>query len=207
VAVRQMLQQYGLEKPIWVTETGWHSNNSPEIPSSPADQSRFVVKLMAQTVAADVKVMIYWMLFDPGGYYPFDAGLVSSTSPVVTKPAMGTFRFMRNLLRQVQFERLLNNVETGKVNEMIGYVYDDSINNRTLYIAWLVPRPTTRSEEILTISAREATVYDIYGVGKLVRDGEDGRNDGKVKVKLQGRKLNGGDTVVAGEPVIIVVQK
>jgi hypothetical protein len=203
-ATRQKLQGYGLEKPFWITETGWHSDNSPQEPSSPEQQARFVALLMAQALAADVKVLIYWMLHDPDGFYPYQAGLVNSTKPVMAKPALATFRFMRNILAHAQFVRMLNNSETNNVKDMLGYVYDDPANNRTIYVAWLVASTKANSQETLRINASQATVYDIYGNGKVI----NAQGNGQIQIKLQGLKLSPGQKgTFSGEPVVVVVKK
>jgi hypothetical protein len=204
IAIRQKLQGYGLEKPFWITEAGWHSDNSPQEPSSPEQQARFVALLMAQALAADVKVLIYWMLYDPGGFYPFQPGLVNSAKPVMAKPALATFRFMRNTLAHAQFVRMLNNSETNNVKDMLGYVYDDSVNNRTIYVAWLVASTKANSQETLRINASQATVYDIYGNGKVI----NAQSNGQIQIKLQGLKLSPGQKgIFSGEPVVVVVKK
>ena len=67
-----------------VTESGWHSNAYIEYPSTPETQSRYVVQLYTQSMAANVEVMIYLMLNDVGDGYIFKSGLVTNVDDIVS---------------------------------------------------------------------------------------------------------------------------
>ena len=79
------------DKPFMITEAGWHSNAYFEHSSTPENQSRYVVQLYTHSLAAEVEVMIYWMLHDPGNGYPFKSGLITNVDDpaVAARPEAG----------------------------------------------------------------------------------------------------------------------
>ena len=86
--VQGVLANYGFEKPLVVTEAGWMSNDNPwpTIPGTPETQSRFVVELFVESMAAEVDAMIWWLLVEPSlDQYPFFHGLVSQGATCSTK--------------------------------------------------------------------------------------------------------------------------
>ncbi|MCP4363614.1 MAG: cellulase family glycosylhydrolase [Chloroflexi bacterium] len=171
-AVRNKLAAYGFtDKPIIISESGWHSNNPVEKPSSPENQSRYVVELFTQSLASDVDVMIWWMLYDPGTFY-WDNGLV--TINATPKQSFTTFQTTIAKLGHASYIRTLTNGETGTA-DMEAYEFENDLSGQTLYVAWLDPVDTTAVKN-LQLPATQATVYDIYGnVKTVIYDGVDGR--------------------------------
>ena len=80
LAIRQKLQEYGLQKPIFITEAGEYSDSSNPhpYPLTEERQARAVVQLYAQAAAADVRTLIWFMLYDPPAWYPDKNGLVTA---------------------------------------------------------------------------------------------------------------------------------
>jgi hypothetical protein len=180
--IRGKLGEYGYaNKPIVITEAGWYRDDDSVPPSTPEIQSSYVVELFTQSLAADVKVMIWWMLYDPGTFYS-DYGLVSNDAQPVATPSLGAFRTAVGQLSAATFEHRLTTTETG-ASDMEAYRFDDPLNQRKVLVAWLDPIDTGNTRT-LQLPAEEATVYDMYGASHLVTDGADGKSDGKIKVKV-----------------------
>lgn len=190
-AVRQKLAEYGVNKPIVITEAGHHSNADAPIPGSPEDQVRNLVKLYTQTVAADVEATIWFLLADLGGTYEYDSGLVTNTNPPQKKQAYFAFQQGVKLLSNVQLDRALTPAETGAA-DMEAYRFFDFANNRILYVAWLNPLDTS-AQKLLTVDGSVGTIIDVFGAESPIADGADGSVDGRISV------------VVSGTPIYIVV--
>lgn len=188
VYLRNLLNSYGVNKPIIITESGWHDNNAPSSPSTPEKQSRYVVELFTQSMAADVDVMIWWMLYDAGGFYPYNTGLVTNGTTPLKKIAFHTFRLIVSELRTARFARTLTAAETGAA-EMEVYQFQDNVNSRIVYVAWLNPIDTNVFKS-LHLPAAQVTVRDsINGTSVVIGDGDDGSTDGKVTVQVSGRPI------------------
>jgi hypothetical protein len=186
--IRNKLQnEYDLYKPMIITEAGWHSNDSHSQPSTPEIQARYVVQLLTQSLAADIDVMIWWMLNDPGSGY-WDNGLVTNTTPPVRKLSYTVFQNMVDELSTTHYQRRLPLSETGNA-KLEAYQFTDWVYQRTLYIAWLNPINGSESHP-LVISGTAATVKSMKGnlIG-IVTDGDDGIIDGKVTVTVGSRPI------------------
>lgn len=182
-------QEYGIYKPMVITEAGWYSDAPPFLPSSPEIQSRYVVKLHVQSMAADIKVMIWWMLYDAGIGYN-ETGLVTTATPPVRKPAFGVYQTMVEEMKTAQFVRRLSDEETG--NERLEvYQFADGAKNRTLYVAWLNVADHNSSETaVLRLPAPTVTVKAMEGhVTQVLSDGNDGIEDGWVTISVSNRPV------------------
>lgn len=184
--LRDLLQSYGYDKPFMITEAGWHSNNPPNFPGSEEIQSRYVVELFVQSFAADVDVMIWWMLYDPGGFAN-DNGLVTNDQTPRRKPSFTAYQTIVDELSTAHFVRPLTDAETGTAS-MEAYLFNDNVLDRRVIVAWLDPIDTSATET-LTVSATSVTVRDIYGSSYGLTDGSDGRVDGKVRVPVSGQPV------------------
>ena len=183
--IKNKLGQYGhAGKPLIVTEAGWYRNTDTPDPGSPEIQARYVVELFTQTMAANVKVMIWWMLYDPGNGR-LDYGLVTNGNPVVEMPSFSAYQTIVDELETASFVRRLSASETGS-SQMEAYKFDDPEKSRKTYVAWLDPVDTT-SVKNLYLPASWATVRDICGVAQIVSDGDDGSVDGLVRVHVGGQ--------------------
>jgi hypothetical protein len=197
-AIRSKLENYQVDKPMIITEAGWHSSNEPLSPSSPEDQARYVVELFVESMASDIDIMIWWMLFDPGeGYYA--NGLITNSSPPVIKPAFVAYKELVTRFRQAEFVRQLETREPvfnpdGSVQSMDAYEFRDPVNRRTIYVAWMNPVNGTTAWQ-LRLPAAQATRYNIYNTESIpLSDAADGVSDGFITV------------VVGSHPVFVEVQ-
>jgi hypothetical protein len=186
--IKVKLADYGYaDKGIVVTESGWHSNNPSNSPSDPEDQARYVVELFTQSMAVEAQFMIWWMLYDPGGLYQFENGLVTSGSPPEIKPAFLAFQVVESELGSAHFQRILplDEPEPGEPY-MEAYEFKDNVHQRTVYVAWLDPIDAPGIEP-LRIPASMVTVRDIYGASYNLSDSQDGQVDGYVTVDVGGQ--------------------
>lgn len=183
--LREKLQAAGVNKPMIVTESGWHSNNPPSAQGNPEIQARYVTELFVQSLAADLDVMIWWMLYDPG-QGTWDNGLVTSDITPVRKLSFTAYQTVVNMLTGKDFVRVLPSSETMN-SSMEAYEFRDSANGRKLYVAWLNP-VASNATATLAITAEEARPINLYGaMGGAISDAADGANDGRVHVPVGGR--------------------
>jgi hypothetical protein len=187
--LRQKLADYGLSKPMMITEAGWHSNapGGGQFPSTPDIQARYVVALFTQSIAADLDSMIWWMLHDPGGNYQYDNGLILNDQNGTPKPAFVVYKHMIEQMRTTHYVRRLSTAETGAV-DIEAHLFDDWTHNRSLYVIWLNPLETT-SSRLLRLPANTVTVYNMFGVAQIVSDGNDGVLDGYVTLAVTGAPI------------------
>ncbi len=189
-AIRSVLAEYELDVPLIVTEAGWHSNNAsgPIIPGSPQIQARYVVELFTQSMAADLDIMIWWMLYDVGGNYPYDTGLVTNAAVPVEKLAYQVYKRTVAELETAHFVRKLSNAETGN-NLMEVYLFNDNVLQRNVYVAWL-NRADTTNTATLRIPAAGATLRNsVTGSVSIITDGSDGINDGLITITVGANPL------------------
>jgi hypothetical protein len=186
--IRNKLEnEYGLYKPMIITESGWHSNNPPHHPSNQEMQARYVMQLFSQSYAANLDLMIWWMLYDPGSGY-WDNGLVTNATPSVRKLAFTVFQNMVEELSTTHYQHRLFLPTTGN-SMMEVYQFADWVHQRTLYIAWLNPIDGTQTHPLLLPTA-EATVKSMEGnVLYTIMDGDDGILDGQVTVHVGSRPI------------------
>ncbi len=183
-AIRSKLTQYNFgTKPVIITEAGWHSNNTyPIHPASEQIQARYVVELFTQSMAADIDVMIWWMLYDPGGG-AWNNGLVTNETPPVEKLAFYAYRTLVSELSTAHFKQILSQTETGTA-DMEVYQFNDYTYNRDVYVAWMDPVDTAVTQP-LKLSGTQATIRQfINGTTQIITDSNDGVVDGKVTVQI-----------------------
>ncbi len=182
--IQDILAGYGLDKPIVVTETGWHSNNAAStIPGSPEIQSKYVIQLITQGYALDAKILIWWMYYDVGGGYQFDNGLVTNGTPPVEKQAYYIFQDAAETFRTARFVRKFTTGETGKL-ELEAYEFEDVVQNQQFFVAWLNPVTATGTEPLRIPAAQVLVRNPIAGSQYSVTDGQDGIVDGYVTVQV-----------------------
>ena len=183
--LRQKLADHELNKPIIITEAGWQSNSTPGVFGSEEVQARYVAHLFTQSLAADLDVMIWWMLYDPGegtGEY----GLVTRDQIPYRKQSFTAYQTIVNQLTGKEFVRVVPLAETQQVL-MEAYQFRDAVTGRAHYVAWLNP-VTTNGTAPLTIAAEEVRTINLFGVpGPIINDAADGADDGRVRVTVGGR--------------------
>jgi hypothetical protein len=202
--IRAKLQEYGLDKPIMITESGWHSGEfvdgvAVHNSGTPELQARYVVALYSQSLAQDVQALIFWMLSDIGPTYPYANGLVTSDSPPSTKPALTAYRVAVDRLDKTQFQRRLSQDELGGKPIEI-YEFRDPEHSRSIYVTWLNPidldiypdkHPAMKAgPESIHLRGSRATVSDIYGnIIAEIADKDDGSKDRSIRVSVSNRPM------------------
>ncbi len=185
--MRRILNDYKVTKPFMITEMGWHNNNAPTQPSDNETQARYVVELFVQSLASNIQMAIWWPFVDIEGYQ-FEMGLVTYSTPHVRKPVFPVHVLLTQQLRTATFVKTWSRSETG-ADDLEVHEFNDSVQNRTLIVAWVRPINTTATHK-LSIAAGTAQVRDIYGAVSTVTDAADGSSDGKINVTVGGRPLN-----------------
>ncbi len=187
-AVRDVLAGHGLrDLEMIITETGWHSNTTPNAGFSDEEiQSRYVTELFTESRAADISMMTWWMLYDLRDY-PFDNGLVTLTAE--KKKSFTAFHYAIDALRMTQPAGVLSEAQTGN-DLMAVYKFSYAHNDNTLYVAWMNPIDTNATDT-LVVDGTVASVTNIYGesVRSVVTDEDDGVRDGRVTVQVSGQPI------------------
>ena len=185
-AVRTVLQQYNLSKPIVITEGGWHSNADQPPASSEIAQATYAFQIFMQSYAGAVDFTIWWTLFDIDyNFYPFKNGLVSNISesdPPRRKQSFTVYQTLTSQIAPLSFVQKLPDAATG--NSLIeAYHFTGA---RTVYAAWLNPILTTTTKTF-SINALQVTERNMFwGAVKTIRDSDDGDTDGRVRVAVNG---------------------
>jgi hypothetical protein len=176
-AVRARLAAYGLDKPILITETGWASVGH----STDDLQSRYVVELFTQSLAADVAATFWWTLVDLHGT-TWNTGLVTDTDPPVKKPAFAVYQRMVEELAQAQFAPTLPSPATDHPDVEV-YTFRAGATGQLLYIAWANPVDGSVWGEV-RIPAARVSVRDLEGARRTPADADDHQADGLVTVRV-----------------------
>ena len=188
--IREVMANHGVEKPMVVTEAGWTSSTAPGslIPGTPETQSRYVVELFTESMAAQLDAMIWWLLVDPSFPYPFQNGLVTQGPPVVPKMSYYVFQDVVAELGTAHFVHALSEAETGHPL-MEAYLFHDNVLDRDLYVVWLNPVDTTEIAPV-RLPVAMATVKDsLTGTSLIVQDSDDGIVDGRIRVDVGANPL------------------
>lgn len=195
-AIRTIMRNNGVDKPVIITEMGWHNN--PLIPhGDDIVQVRMVQQLYTQAIVADVPMAGWWPLADVGSTYIYDSGLVTAIAKGTPerKPAFYAYQVFNREFRDVSYVRKFD-----FANDVKAYQFQDNAHNRTIFVAWTNPTDpvkiwgsqtqpyvdTTRTTTV-NFNASRVTIYDAFwqNLG-VVNDGDDGRMDGKVRVTING---------------------
>jgi hypothetical protein len=189
-AIRQVMSaNLPAPRPMMVTEAGWCSNGcTPDKPTSETFQARYVAALFTQSLAADLKVMIWWMLhdFDPDWHILSSFGLVTASNPPREKLAFYAFRTTKDQLSTARFERTWSNIETG--HSMVEfYQFDDVSCGCKRYVGWLDPLETSDTAALSVPHGQVKVFESINGMQiATLKDGDDGKVDGRTRVIVTG---------------------
>ncbi len=154
--IRSTMQAHGVTKRMIVTESGWHSNNFSNLPSTPQIQSRFVVELFNQAVLSGSDIMIWWTWKDPGP----DAGANGLiTQAFQPKPSYTAYRVVAEKLNwnAASLQRALTASELGS-SALEGYLYVKP-GRKSLYVLW----SDDGVNRNVTLPLSQARVTDMYG--------------------------------------------
>ena len=171
--LRSRLAAHGLGSiPMIVTEAGHHSNNYSSFPSSPEEQVAYVVKLFTQSLASQVKVMIWWTWKDIPGYWG-ENGLLTMQGE--KKPSYDAYRVAAGKLGQAEFGR---EVPPGETGSSTAEVYQFT-GPGTFYVAWVEGATSAQ----ITLPGNQFALIDPMGTLQgYATDSADGRTDGRVNL-------------------------
>lgn len=184
--VRDKLASYGFTRPVINTEANWPSAGwwaSPEL------QARYVAKLYARSMAADLSTVIWYKLTDEGD--PSLPGLLANDDPdLLPKSAYTAYLTLITelsgmhyvnpvpqsdpLLESYQFQAP-GNVGTGRRTD-VTWVDCTSLND------CITPMPPTPHP--YQVQAGLVRIVDKYGAAATVSDCDDGSGDGYVTFQL-----------------------
>jgi hypothetical protein len=158
-ALRQVMARRGLSKPVAVTELGWTSSPK-DAPDLPERQARYVPKVFARGLAAEVYAMTWFSLADwQGADYPY--GLVGLDRQ--PRPAYRAFQVAADELGRADSVRPLT---AGEANPRLveGYAY--RVGQEERWVLWAVDegQPTE-----LLFPARSGRARDKLGDPVLPR--------------------------------------
>ena len=176
--LRSKLAPHGLANlPMIVTEAGWHSNDYSQFPSTPEIQAGYVVKLFVQSLASDVRVMMWWTWSDKeiSGFWGAN-GLLDLN--LQKKLAYHAYQTAASQLGNAAFQRILSPGVVHDDGSIQAYLF---LRGNPLYVLWSTePHP-----ESVSLPGSSARVTDYVGnLVAQVADGDDGQSDGRVRVTV-----------------------
>jgi len=168
------LQEYGLgDKPMIVTEAGWHSDAYGIYPSTPESQARYVVKLFTQSLASHLDVMIWWTWIDPWPGYGRN-GLL--TEDLQRKLAYFAYQEAAARLGTATFEEIWTSGDP----DVEGYRFS-SQTGETLYVLWANDDTT----HTVSLPLSQVRLVDMYGGTIALATGDEGgRASGQTQVSV-----------------------
>jgi hypothetical protein len=196
IAVRAKMEQFGYgDKPLVITEVGWHSNPIESNPSTEDYQSRHIIQLMTQSIAAGATAAIWWPLFDSSGYQ-FKSGL--ATDQAVLKSSYNVFIEASKRLGESTFIKVI--MPSSTTSDLEVYEFREKGTNKTMYVAWLNPIAPFNAAHVPNFDdtrtqnwqapGTSATVYNKEGVQlQVIQDGADGTVDGQITIAVRPNPL------------------
>lgn len=169
-AAREVLAEYGLEKPIMVTEAGtWSEADETYPPTSPRDQARYVPQLFSRAMAGGVTAVVWYHLDDVEGTVDPLRGLVAGD--LERKESFSAYRLARDVLGGAVA------VDLAPPAPVSGEVYFFRRGDERIAVAW-----SDGPAEVLAIPAESAVRIHFLGSRITIRDSADGVADGVIHV-------------------------
>jgi hypothetical protein len=174
-ALRQKLASYGVDKPLVCTETSLWSDATHG--STNELQARHVPKVLARTMAADLKATTWYRLFDSDQAWAWQFGLLDAA--VNRKPSYHAFKTGYQQLAPATYVRALKPAETGS-DQIEAYQFLTSNGQTRIVVAWT----EDGQNHPLVLQANQVVVVDKLGGHTVLRDGDDGQVDGRVRTTV-----------------------
>ena len=172
--LRSKLTTYGLgHLPMLVTEAGYHSNDDPGWPSTHEIQSGYVIKLLTQAIASNIRVMIWFSWTDLPDYWAASGLLDRYRQP---KPAYDAFRVAHRKLGTATFQQRMT-VSAPGGSAVEAYQFSGAFG--PLYVVWTsdsAAQPVLLPGQVARVSGMVDETLS------KVLDGDDGKIDGLVTV-------------------------
>lgn len=204
--IKARLEAKGLaNKPVMVTEIGWHSNHDEDFPSTPDFQGRQLVQLSTQSMAIGSMTTIWWRLVDDDREetnFPYATGLVTINVPHVAKPSytvyveasqrLGSSDYVGAYVDEVSVPPMDPDLEV--------YKFKDS-SDKFFYVAWLNPVSPYSMAASLTFD--DTKTQDLQVPGSIANIFS---KEGSLKQTVHDEDGNGMVTVTVGRnPIYIVI--
>lgn len=159
------------DKAMVVTESGWHSENYSNFPSSPTLQARYVIELFTQAKRSNIMALTWWTWIDPGGGYGPNGLLDGGLQP---KIAFEAFRDAAGRIGRATLEAQVNvgsnAVQAYRLRSPAGRVF---------YVMWA----DDDAPHWVNLPLGQGDVIDMYGNPmSTIQDGNDGKRDGWITV-------------------------
>ena len=139
--------------------------------------------MFTESKAANLDVMIWWLLVDSPFPYPFKNGLITLEAVPTRKMSFYIYQDVVTKLSTAHFVRSLTPSETGHPL-LEAHEFNDKTFNRTLFVAWLNPVATTETA-LLRLTAPDAIVRDsLTGFALYIQDGDDGNMDDEITIEV-----------------------
>ncbi len=173
--LRDKLAYYGVDKPIFCTETGWFSNFQGD--DGHEIQSRYLVQTFVGSMTADLGAVIWFTLADSVNDYR-EWGLVDIN--LDPKPSYYAHQTLTAQMFGAEYVRTLGLGDTGS-DQIEAYEFATR-TGCTIVVAWSNDLVTVTHE--LEIQTSQLVVVDMFGTEATVYDGDDGVVDGRVHVPI-----------------------
>lgn len=171
-AVAHKLAEYGLTKPIIVTEAGyWSAAQPPFGPrSSREEQARYVPVLYARGLAAGLALVCWFQYDDVAGFDNPARGLVDTR--LAEKPSFAAYALAAKMLGRAEPE------EPARDETATGEVYWFRAAGKRVAVAWTHNGDTS----FLRVRAPSAERVHYMGARVIVSDESDGKRDGITQI-------------------------
>jgi hypothetical protein len=198
-ALKAKMAEYNVNKPLMVTEIGWHSNPIDSNPSNETFQSRHIIQMMTQAIAHGAESVIWWPLFDQIDYQ-FKSGLATNDGNI--KSSHKVFVDASRRIGEATFNQVV--LPSSEVNNLEVYEFREAGTNKVMYIAWLNPIAPFNAEAVPTYNETLTETWQAPGstariitkegsLKQVIQDSSDGTVDGMMNV------------VVGRDPIYIVI--
>lgn len=211
--VRDLMKQYGEEKPIWFTERGYYMIGSEEKgATTPEEHAAWAVRQYLYIKGNDLADKVFWYnAWDKGTdttYTEHNYGLTKAESdvnvPLAAKPAYLAIANMHSFINEGEFVSLARPNTTTYVSE---YKY---ANDNKLFVAWTTGAAGTITQNYVG----KYKIYDMYGNLTKTINSEGGtvtidvsgepvyieilKNDIKEEVAIENVVVDGSKATISG---------
>ncbi|MDO8670902.1 MAG: glycosyl hydrolase 53 family protein, partial [Dehalococcoidia bacterium] len=151
-SVRQIMANYGVNKPVMVSEASW-TTTPKDSPDQPELQAQYVPKVLARSIAVNVYGVLWFDLFDSHQTdYPY--GLLDDR--MQPKPAYYAYQEVSAELGNAIAVLTLSPGDVGVSSGIEGYAFN--VGGRWLWVIW-----TTGGQMTITVPGEASSARDKFG--------------------------------------------
>lgn len=161
-AVRNLMNIYGLPKPLIVTKAWLEAGDLPDNQRDKYQQVQvnYMVQVMVQSIACGMETTIWHKLYDAVGNSQ-ESGLVTPQvdGTLVEKPLMKAFQTLTRQLGEAKYTGMIPPQPDAKApTEM--HIFE--VEDHRVFVAWVNPLGAPYSQTV-SIEGSHAKVFDIFG--------------------------------------------